>query len=73
MSSSLTGSPNYFNFSVDPMEPNRVWFFSRYSETWRVDCLYPESLMSSSCYDLTADLFESDVAIFNLNSKQSLI
>ncbi|XP_023328693.1 uncharacterized protein LOC111701581 [Eurytemora carolleeae] len=29
MSSSLTGSPNYFNFSVDPMEPNRVWFFSR--------------------------------------------
>merc|ERR1711892_1490836 len=25
----LTGSNNYFGFNVDPMEPNRVWFFSR--------------------------------------------
>jgi len=23
------GSGNFFNFSVDPLEPNRVWFFSR--------------------------------------------
>jgi len=23
------GSSNFFSFSVDPMEPNRVWFFSR--------------------------------------------
>merc|ERR1712106_721879 len=25
----FTGSYNYFGFNVDPMEPNRVWFFSR--------------------------------------------
>jgi len=25
----FTGSANYFGFSVDPLEPNRVWFFSR--------------------------------------------
>jgi len=25
----FSGSYNYFGFSVDPMEPNRVWFFSR--------------------------------------------
>jgi len=25
----LTGSNNYFGFNVDPMEPNRVWYFSR--------------------------------------------
>jgi len=25
----LTGSNNYFGFNVDPMEPNRVWFFTR--------------------------------------------
>eukprot|EP00092_Neocalanus_flemingeri_P013719 GFUD01014797.1.p1 GENE.GFUD01014797.1~~GFUD01014797.1.p1 ORF type:complete len:269 (+),score=70.46 GFUD01014797.1:48-854(+) len=25
----FTGSANYFGFNVDPMEPNRVWFFSR--------------------------------------------
>ena len=24
------GSGNFFNFSMDPLEPNRVWFFSRY-------------------------------------------
>jgi len=29
MDESLTGSPNYFGFSLDPMEPNRVWFFTR--------------------------------------------
>jgi len=25
----FTGSYNYFGFNVDPLEPNRVWFFSR--------------------------------------------
>jgi len=25
----FSGSANFFNFNVDPMEPNRVWFFSR--------------------------------------------
>jgi len=25
----FTGSNNYFGFNVDPMEPNRVWFFTR--------------------------------------------
>jgi len=25
----FSGSYNYFGFNVDPMEPNRVWFFSR--------------------------------------------
>lgn len=25
----FTGSSNFFGFNVDPMEPNRVWFFSR--------------------------------------------
>eukprot|EP00088_Acartia_fossae_P006457 TRINITY_DN12968_c0_g2_i1.p1 TRINITY_DN12968_c0_g2~~TRINITY_DN12968_c0_g2_i1.p1 ORF type:complete len:276 (+),score=62.19 TRINITY_DN12968_c0_g2_i1:46-873(+) len=25
----MTGSPNMFNFFVDPLEPNRVWFLSR--------------------------------------------
>jgi len=25
----FTGNYNYFGFNVDPMEPNRVWFFSR--------------------------------------------
>lgn len=29
MESGLTGSANYYNFFVDPLEPNRVWFFSR--------------------------------------------
>ena len=29
MEEALTGSNNYFGFNVDPMEPNRVWFFSR--------------------------------------------
>jgi len=28
---SMTGSPNYSNFHVDPLEPNRVWFSSRAS------------------------------------------
>ena len=27
--SALTGSPNFFMFHVDPLEPNRVWFISR--------------------------------------------
>jgi len=27
--SAFTGSPNYYNFHVDPLEPNRVWFQSR--------------------------------------------
>jgi len=29
MDAALTGSANFYNFSVDPVEPNRVWFFSR--------------------------------------------
>eukprot|EP00088_Acartia_fossae_P049141 TRINITY_DN5392_c0_g1_i6.p1 TRINITY_DN5392_c0_g1~~TRINITY_DN5392_c0_g1_i6.p1 ORF type:complete len:272 (-),score=34.86 TRINITY_DN5392_c0_g1_i6:121-936(-) len=29
VSKAMSGSPNYFNFFVDPMEPNRVWFSSR--------------------------------------------
>jgi hypothetical protein len=29
MAKALSGSPNYYNFHVDPMEPNRVWFTSR--------------------------------------------
>lgn len=29
MAKALSGSPNYYNFNVDPIEPNRVWFTSR--------------------------------------------
>lgn len=29
----FTGSANFFGFNVDPMEPNRVWFFSRSVQT----------------------------------------
>jgi len=29
MAKALSGSPNYYNFNVDPLEPNRVWFVSR--------------------------------------------
>jgi len=25
----LSGSPNFYNFHIDPLEPNRVWFSSR--------------------------------------------
>lgn len=30
-----TGRGNFFNFCVDPLEPNRVWFFSRAQMTHR--------------------------------------
>jgi len=44
----FTGGANYFGFNVDPMEPNRVWFFSRSEVTHSGTLMFGAMKMKAS-------------------------
>eukprot|EP00562_Extubocellulus_spinifer_P032079 CAMPEP_0178712502 /NCGR_PEP_ID=MMETSP0699-20121125/18918_1 /TAXON_ID=265572 /ORGANISM="Extubocellulus spinifer, Strain CCMP396" /LENGTH=252 /DNA_ID=CAMNT_0020361261 /DNA_START=179 /DNA_END=937 /DNA_ORIENTATION=+ len=73
--------PNFFGFSVDPMQPNRVWFFNRQTATHtakflgaepKEDARDNELILPPQCYhiDFDDDLKMKEFGFYTVDRRQ---